>query len=71
MSAAKTPRKAGSTSAKGDLREEIEKIVADPERWLNTPNDRFGGRTPNDIIGTEEEHLLREWIGAVKYGIMS
>ena len=55
----------------GDLRKEIESLIADPERWLNTPNDQFGGRTPVDLLGTEEEYLVREWVGAVKYGIMS
>jgi len=65
------PVKANAYADQGDLRQEIDNLVADPERWLNTPNDRFGGRPPLALIGTEEEHLLREWVGAVKYGLLS
>jgi hypothetical protein len=54
-----------------DLREEVAHIVENADRWLNTPNDQFGGRTPGELIGTEDEHLLREWVGAVQHGMMS
>ena len=64
-------RKPRSAPAEGDLRKEIESLLADPERWLNTPNGRFGGRTPIDLLGTEDEHLLRQWVLAMKYGMMS
>jgi hypothetical protein len=53
------------------LRRELQNILADPDLWLNSPNDRFGGRLPVELIGTDDEHLLREWVAAVQHGIMS
>lgn len=54
-----------------DIREELANVMADSERWLNTPNPHFGGRKPVDVIGTEEERFIREWIGRVKHGYVS
>jgi hypothetical protein len=54
-----------------DLRAELESVLAEPDRWLNTPNDQFGGRTPLELVGTPEEQLLHQWVGAVKHGIYS
>ncbi len=62
---------AAPSSGNGDLRTEIDSLVADADGWLNTPNDQFGGRAPADLLDTEEEHLLREWVGAVKHGMLS
>jgi len=54
-----------------DLQRDLQNILADPDLWLNTPNDLFGGRLPVELIGTEDENLLREWVGAVQHGVMS
>jgi hypothetical protein len=54
-----------------DLKEEIELIVADPDKWLHTPNLLFGGRSPIKLFDTPEgRQQLRDWIRAVKYGLM-
>jgi uncharacterized protein (DUF2384 family) len=50
---------------------ELETIVDNRGLWLDTPNPLFGGRTPGDLLGTEDEVLLREWIGSVKHGMVS
>lgn len=57
-----------------DLRKELEGVLAgfvDPEVWLNTPNPYFYLKKPIDMIGTEDEDEIRQWIGAVKYGLFS
>ena len=69
-STAKRVLKSGPQDSE-DLRREIADILADPEAWLNTPNDQFGGRAPVELLGTKDEHFLREWVGAVKYGLMT
>ena len=56
---------------KQDLRAEAATLVADHERWLDTPNDRLGGRKPNDLIGTKEEQHLRDLLRAIKYGMFT
>jgi len=50
---------------------ELETIVDNGSLWLDSPNPLFGGRTPGELIGTEDEVLLREWIGSVKHGMAS
>lgn len=65
---ARKPRPAAPV---GDLRKEVESIVVDADHWLNTPNDLFAGRTPVELIGSSDEHLLREWVSAVKQGMTS
>jgi hypothetical protein len=50
---------------KADIRQETAALIAEPDRWLDTPNDQLGGQKPKDLIGTEREQLLR----AIKYGM--
>jgi len=52
-----------------DVREEVKRVVADPERWSDMPNDQLGGRKPRDLIGTEDEYQLRDLIRAIKHGM--
>lgn len=53
------------------IRAELNTIVDKPDLWLDSPNPLFGGRTPGELIGTEDENLLREWIGSVKHGMFT
>jgi hypothetical protein len=55
----------------GALARELDDILADPQDWLALPNDHFWGRRPIDLIDTEDEYLLWEWIAAVKCGLPS
>jgi hypothetical protein len=38
------------------------------DAWLDSPNPRFGGRKPRELVGTEDEFSLREMLRAVRYG---
>jgi hypothetical protein len=53
------------------VRAELETIVDNPGLWLDTPTPLFGGRTPGELIGTQDQKLLRDWIGSVKHGMFS
>lgn len=37
--------------------------------WLDAPNDRLGGKKPNDLLGTPEQRHLVDMVEAVKYGL--
>lgn len=76
---ATSPRRARSTKAvkkqpsspAAAILTELEQIVNNPSLWLDSPNPLFGGRTPGELIGTEDEKLLWEWIASVKHGMFS
>lgn len=51
---------------------EIEEVVDRPEVWLDTPNSRFGGLRPRDLLQTEEgRHILHSLMIAVKHGLFT
>ncbi len=52
-----------------DIRNEIRNVVKDSGRWLDTPNDVFGGVAPDKLIGTPDENLIRELIRRLKHGV--
>jgi hypothetical protein len=52
-------------------RELILKIIPDGAEWIKTPNSRFGGQTPEELIGTQYEPALRNLVFGVKDGIFS
>jgi hypothetical protein len=54
-----------------DIVEELKKIFDDPQAWLDTPHEWFWGRKPRELIGTEDESHLRDWIRMVKQGVFS
>jgi hypothetical protein len=56
---------------KADIREEVAALIAEPEKWLDMPNNQLGGEKPKDLIGTEREQLLRDLLRAIKYGMMT
>jgi hypothetical protein len=53
-----------------DLTREVDKIVDNPDRWLRTPNDEFGGEAPGNLIGSPHQNLLRDLIQRVKHGML-
>jgi hypothetical protein len=67
--AAKKPEVAIDPDHKLTTRELILKIM--PEGWLTTPNTKFLGRTPEELIGTEEEARLRNLVFLFKDGGLS
>lgn len=59
---------------KSELKKLIKKVgtvVPDPEDWLNTPNPRFEGRRPIDLIGTDDEIRVHIIIEAARHGFFS
>lgn len=54
-----------------DIRQEVKTMIAEPAKWLDTPNDRLGGQKPGDLIGTEREQLVRDLLRALKYGLFT
>jgi len=65
------PTKKQAAPPQEALLAELEAIVDNPGLWLDSPNPLFGGRTPAELIGTEDEKLVREWVGSVKHGMFS
>lgn len=63
--AAQTPLAPDAASAA--LLTEVREIIPEADLWLETENERFGGRKPKDLIGTADEDRLREMLGRVKY----
>jgi hypothetical protein len=52
-----------------DIVEDMKKIFDDPEPWLDRPIEWLWGRKPREMIGTEDEIHLRNWLRMLKYGI--
>ena len=52
-------------------RELILKIIPDGAEWLKTPNTKFLGRAPEELIGTPEEARLRILVFLVRDGAFS
>jgi hypothetical protein len=69
--AAKTPKVETDPDEKLSTRELILKIIPDGAEWLKTPNSKFGGQAPEELIGTQFDHVLRNIAFNVKYGCFS
>lgn len=48
-----------------DIREEAQEVAGDG--WMNEPNDRLGGRTPEEAIVQGEEVLVRDILRSIKH----
>ena len=67
--AAKKPKVEIDPDHKLPTRELILKILG--EEWLTTPNTKFLGRAPEELIGTPEEASLRNLVFNAKDGNFS
>ncbi len=47
----------------------LQAVVDNPERWLSTPSAQFGGRKPQDLVGTAEEPKIFDLLHAVDQGL--
>lgn len=54
-----------------DIREEVKKVIQEPDRWLQSPSSILGGLAPAELIGTPDEMLLRELVRSLKHGVIS
>ena len=64
--AAKPRRKASDVPTLDDL---LTEPLPDPTLWLATPNVRFGGRKPGDLVGTKEEEQIYYALRAADLGL--
>lgn len=53
------------------LLRDVSGFVDDADAWFRTPNATFEGRKPVELLGTPEEHRLRNRIEAAKLGMSS
>ena len=67
--AAKKPKVEIDPDHKLSTRELILKVLG--EGWLTTPNTKFLGRAPEELIGTPEEASLRNLAFNFKEGVLS
>jgi len=44
-------------------------LLLNADEWLDAPNDQLGGARPWDLIGTDQEPLLRNLVRAAKHGV--
>jgi len=44
-------------------------VLDQPEKWMATPNHQFGGRRPNELVGTAEEKRIFDLLHAVDQGL--
>jgi uncharacterized protein (DUF2384 family) len=65
------PKHDPSLDQEPDIRDEINDIFEEPERWLETPNERLGGQKPRELIGTKNEWQLRQLTRMIKHGVTS
>jgi len=54
-----------------DILIDVLDLIPDPDAWLDTPNARFAGDKPRELIGTDREWNLRNMLRAIKYGQFS
>jgi hypothetical protein len=52
-----------------NILDDIQKVIPDPEAWLDAPHALLGGAKPRDLIGTEREREVRSLLRGIKYGI--
>ena len=58
-----------TTEKETDIVAELRGLLDNADAWLDTPNDRFGGRPPRELLGTEREQQLRDLVQGVKLGM--
>jgi uncharacterized protein (DUF2384 family) len=71
MSATQSAVSHVSTIQPQDVEREVEELVVNAQEWLDTPNDRFEGRSPRSLIHTPEEQRLRELLDSIKHGMVA
>lgn len=52
-----------------DLKSLIADVIADPDQWLNAPNDQLGGKTPQEQIDDGRDDLVRDLARRIKHGM--
>ena len=50
-----------------DIRKEASKFFKNVDKWLATENSNLAGRTPNEVIGSGDEAIVRDLLRRIKY----
>jgi hypothetical protein len=59
------------TLASHQLRIDVRSLFNDADEWLDAPNVEFGGFSPRELIGTDKEEMVRNFIESRKHGMPS
>lgn len=51
--------------------QDAEAIFADPNAWLNSPNPRFGGASPREVMAAGNLRVVLEALEAIQHGIVT
>jgi hypothetical protein len=54
-----------------DIMQDIRATIPNPEQWLDAPNPHFGLQKPREMIGTDQEPLIRNMLRRIWNGIFS
>jgi hypothetical protein len=52
-----------------DLKSLVAEVIAEPDQWLNAPNDQLGGKTPQEQIDDGRDDIVRGLLRAIKHGM--
>jgi hypothetical protein len=64
-----TAMKADRPSPSPNLAVLLATVLDQPDKWMATPNHQFGGRRPNELVGTAEETKIFDLLHAVDQGL--
>ena len=65
------PKTKPSLVAMPPVEDLVRELVDEPDKWLDTKNDRLGGETPRELVGTSREPVLRNLLEAIRHGSFS
>jgi uncharacterized protein (DUF2384 family) len=63
------PFNGAGTSREAEIRELARDILQHPDAWFEAPNPNFGGRKPQDLLGTPEEDNVYNALNAARWGL--
>lgn len=53
------------------LLHDIQVLFEDPDAWLDTPNPYVGGVAPRNLLGTDQQEIVRDAIESIEHGMVS
>jgi uncharacterized protein (DUF2384 family) len=54
-----------------DVRQAVTELFADPEQWLNAPNEHLGGEAPIDLIARNDVEPVRNVLESIRHGMFT
>lgn len=69
---ASTATEVATICEKDELRSEIADVVAEPESWLEEPNQLLGGQAPQKLMETPDgRDMLHNLVQEIKHGMVT